>query len=291
MLAVFVTLATLTAVSSLWVRRLPEPGTSARQAQAWQQAVEESSQLGRILLSTARPLRKLPTVYDSGESRQYRQLSKRLQAAQAFGGSVEVYMSYQALMILVGIATLSATIVGAQTGAQVFMGVAGGVGLAALPYNELSKKTKQREVAVTRDLPEFAELLRMPLAAGVGVMEALRFTAARQEGVVSQEVRRLVKVRQTGVSDAQAFQEAGIRLGTAEAEAFFITLLNAVTGGSKTLDQISSQAAELRKIEFQRRRAEGKKLPVKMIGVMSAHFMPLLFVVVTVPTVMSLGGV
>lgn len=290
MLAVLVVLTVLTAVSALWVRRLPEPYLHPDQAQAWQKAVDESSQLGRILLSTSRPMRRLPSVYGSGESRQYRQLSKNLQSAQAFGGSVEVFLSYQALMALIGIGVLAATITGAQTGGQVFAGTAAAIGLAALPYNELSKKAKAREAAVARDLPEFAELLRMPLAAGIGVLEALRFTAARSDGVVSEEVRRLIKVRQTGVSDAQAFQEAGLRLGTPESEAFFITLLNAVTGGAKTVEQIASQATELRKIEFQRRRAEGKKLPVKMIGLMAAHFMPLLFVVVAIPTVMSLGG-
>jgi Flp pilus assembly protein TadB len=290
MLAVFVVLSVLTAVSALWVRRLPEPHLSAQQANAWQRAVDESSQLGRILLSTSRPMRRLPSVFEAGESRQYRQLTKRLQAAQVFGGSVEVFLSYQALMTLIGVGVLAATIVGADSGAQTFMGVAGAVGLTALPYNELSKRTKARVAAVSRDLPEFAELLRMPLAAGVGVMESLRFTAARQEGVVAEEIRRMIKVRQAGVSEAQAFQEAGIRLGTPEAEAFFITLLNAVTGGSKAVEQITAQAAELRKLEFQRRRAEGKKLPVKMIGVMAAHFMPLLFVVVAIPTVMSLGG-
>jgi pilus assembly protein TadC len=290
MFAVLTVLLVLTAVSALWVRRLPEPSLSSGQAQAWQKAVDDSSQLGRILLSTSRPMRRLPSVYGAGESRQYRELSKQLQASQAFGGSVEVFLSYQALMVLFGFGALAATIVGARTGVQTFTGTAFAVGLAALPYNELSKRTKARAAAVSQDLPEFAELLRMPLAAGIGVLESLRFTAARHDGVVSEEVRRMVKVRQAGVSDAQAFQEAGLRLGTAESEAFFITLLNAVTGGSKTLDQISAQAAELRKIEFQRRRAEGKKLPVKMVGLMAAHFMPLLFVVVAIPTVLSLGG-
>jgi Flp pilus assembly protein TadB len=290
MFAVLVFLVVFAAGVTLWVRRSSFVQETPEQVKAWQRAVQDSSQLGRILLSTSRPLAKLPSIHGAGESRQYRQLTRKLQSAQVFAGNVEVFLAYQMLAIIGAVAILAGVLIGADSSSATLIGVLAAVSLTALPYNEVSKASKRREDAVTASLPEFAELLRMPLAAGVGVLEALRFTAARTEGVVSQEVQRMLKVRQTGVADAQAFQEAGVRLGTPQAEAFFLTLLNGVTGGAKTVQQIGAQADELRQLEFQRRRARGKQLPVKMIGAMAAHFMPLLFIVVTLPTLFSLGS-
>lgn len=272
-----------------WVRISGVPGEAPAQVKAWEKAVADSSQLGRILLSASRPLARLPSIYGAGESRQYRQLTRKLQSAQVFAGNVEVFLAYQMLALLIAVGVLIAVLGLSEGGMPTLIGVLASVAIVALPYNEVSKSVKEREEEVAARLPDFAELLRMPLAAGVGVIEALRFTASRSEGVVADEVKRLLKVRQTGVADAQAFQEAGVRLGTPQAEAFFLTLLNGVTGGAKTVQQIGVQADELRKSEFQRRRAKGKQLPVKMIGAMAAHFMPLLFIVVALPTIVSLG--
>lgn len=290
MFPVLILLVTLATSIALWVRFAGAPAEKPAQVQAWERAVAESSQLGRILLSTSRPLARLPGIYGAGESRQYRQLTRKLQSAQVYSGNVEVFLAYQTLAIIAAGAILGSVMLAAEGRTGIVLGILVAVSVSALPYNEVTKASKKREDQVTESLPDFAELLRMPLASGVGVLEALRFTASRSDNIVSREVLRMFKVRQAGVADAQAFQEAGMRLGTPQAEAFFLTLLNGVTGGSKTVDQIGSQADELRQIEFQRRRFKGKQLPVKMIGAMAAHFMPLLFIVVTLPTLFSLGS-
>lgn len=290
MFPVLILLVTLAISIALWVRFAGAPAEKPAQVQAWERAVAESSQLGRILLSTSRPLARLPGIYGAGESRQYRQLTRKLQSAQVYSGNVEVFLAYQTLAIIAAGAILGSVMLAAEGRTGIVLGILVAVSVSALPYNEVTKASKKREDQVTESLPDFAELLRMPLASGVGVLEALRFTASRSDNIVSREVLRMLKVRQAGVADAQAFQEAGMRLGTPQAEAFFLTLLNGVTGGSKTVDQIGSQADELRQIEFQRRRFKGKQLPVKMIGAMAAHFMPLLFIVVTLPTLFSLGS-
>lgn len=290
MFPVLILLVTLATSIALWVRFAGAPAEKPAQVQAWERAVAESSQLGRILLSTSRPLARLPGIYGAGESRQYRQLTRKLQSAQVYSGNVEVFLAYQTLAIIAAGAILGSVMLAAEGRTGIVLGILVAVSVSALPYNEVTKASKKREDQVTESLPDFAELLRMPLASGVGVLEALRFTASRSDNIVSREVLRMLKVRQAGVADAQAFQEAGMRLGTPQAEAFFLTLLNGVTGGSKTVDQIGSQADELRQIEFQRRRFKGKQLPVKMIGAMAAHFMPLLFIVVTLPTLFSLGS-
>lgn len=290
MFPVLILLVTLATSIALWVRFAGAPAEKPAQVQAWERAVSESSQLGRILLSTSRPLARLPGIYGAGESRQYRQLTRKLQSAQVYSGNVEVFLAYQTLAIIAAGAILGSVMLAAEGRTGIVLGILVAVSVSALPYNEVTKASKKREDQVTESLPDFAELLRMPLASGVGVLEALRFTASRSDNIVSREVLRMLKVRQAGVADAQAFQEAGMRLGTPQAEAFFLTLLNGVTGGSKTVDQIGSQADELRQIEFQQRRFKGKQLPVKMIGAMAAHFMPLLFIVVTLPTLFSLGS-
>jgi Flp pilus assembly protein TadB len=260
------------------------------QSQAWQRAVQsENSIVGRVLLGVSRPLARMPRLYEQVPSRQYKALQSKLLASGAFGGDVEVYIATQAGAIFLGLAIV---VVGAVL-LHSLMAIAVlilGLAIAAYPYNIVSKRFIKRTTEVSYALPEFAELLQMPLTIGQGIMPALRYTAEHLDGPVAEEVRNMLTILAAGTtSEADAFSFAGERLGTPEARAFFQALLQALLEGTRVSETIAAQAESLRISTYQLQRIEVKKLPIKMVIMFGIHFLPLLFIVALVPTFYSLS--
>jgi len=267
-----------------------EAGQTEDQIASWQRAVaSENSTVGRILINAARPASRMPRLYDTLPTKQYRLLQSRLLASGAFGSDIDVFLAVQALCVFIGIAFWVAggyvivSHAAAGTLIAIVMILLGAV-LMSYPYNIVSKKAKLKAIEISDALPEFAELLQMPLTSGMGVLPALAFTADRLTGPVADEVRNMQTVmRNNPNQEEQAFLMAGERLGTQEAKAFFGALLQAQVEGARVLSNLAAQAESLRVAAFQRQRSEVKKLPVKLVIMMGLHFMPLLFVAALLP--------
>lgn len=290
MISVIVLLILLAAAGAFYSRTV-DPAHESDTA-AWEQAIaDEQSQVGRMLLNASRRLSNLPSIYNTANSPLHRALQERLLGAGGlYGSSVEVFLSVQAaagflaVMILFGVwfATIPVLF---KAGGTVLA-----LAFAAYPYSQVSKKAKERAVAVTNALPAFAELLQMPLSVGTGVLPSLRFTAERLEGPVAEEVQNLLVVLDSrSMDEVQAFQLAGARLGTPDAVAFFNSLMAAQVEGDKLSRNLASQAENLRLQAFQAARTENRKLPVKLVVLMAIHLLPMLFVVILMPTFMSLA--
>ena len=93
------------------------------------------------------------------------------------------------------------------------------------------------------------------------------------------------------MTDAQAFQLTGIRLGTPEAQAFFTALMQSHIDGAKVAKNLAAQAEALRLSAHQRSRSDVKKLPVKLVLILGIHIITTLFVIILVPVLISLGNI
>lgn len=285
--------ATLIALSFL--RRSDAAGDrDVSSADAWARATAaEPSSLGRAILSAARPLSKLSYVQLPEESSQYKAIRGKLNSAGgAYAGNVEVFLSVQIMHAFLGGLALLGLL---TTGAHGLMLVGGGIigmAVAVLPTQSVWAKAKKRADAVTAGLPEFAELLLMPLSSGYGVMPALDFTAARLSGPVAEEVRLMLSVLANRArTEAEAFTDCAERLGTPEAMSFFTALMASYLDGVRVADNLRGQAAALRKSAHERTRAKLKVLPNKLVFIIALHLLPALFVVTLMPTLLELGHV
>jgi Flp pilus assembly protein TadB len=263
--------------------------------QAWESAIaDENSQIGRILLHAARPLAKIPSFYQPESSPRYKRLQKSLLAGNTFSGSVEVYLATEAMAWFIGAVILVGAFFGFGTNQLLFdiIAILLAVGIALYPYNIRDKREKAREKAVNETLPDFAELLLMPLSAGMSPLTAMSFAADRMTGPVAEEVRNLRSIIDARVMDeAVAFRLAGARLGGVDAAAFFNALMQAHLEGGKLVETLTAQASALRKAAHQRARAENRKLPVRLVVIMAAFLLPLLFVLAFIPVVINIGHI
>lgn len=292
MIFVLIVLLSTTA-AAFWVRSRSEEGADIN-TRAWEQAVaNERSQVGRMLLGVSKRIGAVPAVQAATTSAQFRFLeSKLLGAGGVYAASVEVFLAVQVLCLFIGAVMMVGLFFAGVSGVPLFAGVVFAATISAYPYNTVSKKAKVRAEAVSRGLPEFAELLQMPLAGGMGVLPALAFTSERLTGPVSDEVRNLLIVLNSrALPEPEAFKLAASRLGTSEAQAFFTALMQASLEGAKVAKNLAAQAAALRISAHQRARGEAKKLPVKLVIIIAVHLMPMLFAVALLPTLLSLGNI
>jgi Flp pilus assembly protein TadB len=244
------------------------------------------------LLRLARPVASTKAVQATKRNQSLRSLEDRIRLSRTYGGSLEVFISVQIVSLLLASAVLS-TITGMQlTGLPRLGGFAIAALFAVAPWRRVSAKAASRTLEVNEDLPEFVDLFLMPVASGLSLESALRFTVDYTNGPVATQVRWLLDTLQARtLTDELAFREAGQRLGTPEAAAFFTALAQAHIEGSKVLDTLQKQAAALRNQSHQRRRARIKVIPVKMIIAFALHFLPLIFIVALVPMLAGLQGV
>lgn len=271
----------------LVLRRGYSKAEQERSEKAFEEAYANEEMVGRLLLRGGRLLSGSQYVNLDPESSAYRSLRARLNAAgNPFAGSPVVYMSTQIAAGLLSTMVLLVVFFAAHGVLEMAAGAFLAFAVSYWPWHKVSSQAKKRAEDVDKDLPDFAELLLMPLSGGYGILPALGFTADRSNGPVADEVQVLLRTLTTGQGgDAEAFLEAGDRLGTPAAKAFFASLAQAYMDGTAVVEQLRGQADQLRKLYYEHTREKIKVLPNKLVLIMGLHLMPTLFIVVLLPVI------
>lgn len=248
-----------------------------------------SAGLGRI----ARSASTTKTIAELGQSPMMKALKEKLVASGKFDGNVDVFLSYQAAALLVGIVLEFCALAMTTSSGMIRLALLlGGIGIAGFPWNTVNQAARKAASEAEQSLPDFVELLQIPLATGMSVERALRFTVDFAEGPVAREVTWLLDTLQarTTSSEAEAYRQAGRRIGSPEAIAFFNALAQAQVQGAAVSEILDRQAASLRAKAHQARRARIKRLPVTMVVAFALHFLPLLFFITVYPLVSGLSN-
>ncbi len=258
----------------------------------WAQASEsEDYLLGRVLIGVAKPISKSQRIKDLAIQEDLGWLQRMLLAAGSpYGGSVEVFLSVQTGAILLGVVIV---LIGAFTKGLFPVWLTAGLGAVVMfvPISRLYDQAKKRGNAVLQDLPDFVDLLMIPIVAGVGIKRSLRQTTERFYGPVQSEMENAIAMVDVGKPLSEALWYVGHRLAVPEARVFFSALAQAEQQGSSVRELLEKQRDALRHESFQKQRAEIKKIPTKIVFVFALHFMPVLFAVAFVPLIAALGQI
>lgn len=240
----------------------------------------------------ARPVSKTRAVAELAESPLTRTLKERLTASRLYGGNIDIFLSYQLAAIFIGCAIESlALLTGLPTIARIAFALLG-VAISGWPYNKVMSATKKRAGLATEQLPDFVDVLQIALASSMSIRPALNFAVSQMpDGPVSEEARWLSDTLASGsMSEADAYAEAGRRIGSPEASAFFASLGQSAVSGARIVDSLRRQSEMIRSKTHQMRRAKIKKVPVTLVIAFTLHFLPLLFVVSMTPLLLNLSG-
>lgn len=247
--------------------------------------------LDRLLGKMARPVAAFPALRERITDDQMAALERKLAAAGGlYGGSGHLFVSYQVAAVLLASLTGLAVLALNPPFIILIAGLAFAAAIAGLPWSRVTKAAARREDEIGGQLPEFAELLLMPLQTGISTLPALRFTAERTSGIVSDEIQHMLAQINASVAPSEAFDLAAARLGTQEARAFLGTLEQSYTAGSGVESTLRAQAEALRFKRLMEKKKQIGKLPVKIVAALAVHLLPLLFGVVFIPVVSGLQG-
>ena len=152
-----------------------------------------------------------------------------------------------------------------------------------LPASWLSRKVRERQGAILKDLPDTLDLLAISVEAGMGFEGALEIVCQHFHSPLAEEFSRTLHEMELGLPRRDAFQNLKRRTDVPELSNFVLALLQADALGIPIGRVLKTQASEMRNKRRQWAREKAAKLPVKMLFPLIGFVFPAIMVVILGP--------
>jgi tight adherence protein C len=158
-----------------------------------------------------------------------------------------------------------------------------------LPSAMVGQRVVNRQEAIRRALPDTMDLLTISVEAGLGFDAALAHVTKTVPGPLSQEIGRMLREVQLGVSRVEAFRHLGDRTDVDELNAFVLAMVQADLFGVSVSKVLRAQAKEQRTRRRQRAERKSMQIPTKMLFPLIFCILPALLVVITGPGIIKIA--
>lgn len=159
---------------------------------------------------------------------------------------------------------------------------------AMLPFSMLNSAIRKRQKAIDKQLPEVLDLLSVSVRAGLSFDGALRKITDRMTGPLIDEFKRMQQDVRMGAPRARALQAVARRCDVEDLYLFITAVIQAERLGTGMGKTLNNQADNMRERRRQKAKAEALKAPIKIIFPLVIFIFPAIFVVVLLPSVLSL---
>jgi len=160
----------------------------------------------------------------------------------------------------------------------------------SLPASWLSRKVRERQGSILKDLPDTLDLLAISVEAGMGFEGALEIVCQHFSSPLAEEFSRTLHEMELGLPRRDAFQNLKRRTDVPELSNFVLALLQADALGIPVGRVLKTQATEMRNKRRQWAREKAAKLPVKMLFPLMLFIFPAILVVVLGPAAIGIRG-
>ena len=147
---------------------------------------------------------------------------------------------------------------------------------------------RARQNQIGRSLPEALDLLAITVEAGLGLEQALEVVSENMPGPLGEEITRLLRELELGVTRREALSALRDRTDVPELSAFVVALVQADALGVAIADVLRVQAGQVRLRRRQHAREQAAKTPVKILFPVIFGVLPSLFVVVIGPAAITI---
>jgi tight adherence protein C len=158
----------------------------------------------------------------------------------------------------------------------------------------LARYHAQRRHAILRDLPTVMDLLVLSLEAGMGLDRALRTITEEYNSALTDEIRRVLRDVDLGVSRGFAFEQMASRTGLDEVRSLSRAIIQSEELGVSLVTVMRTQTREVRLSRRRAAEAEALRAPVKMLVPLVVFILPTLFMLLLGPVGLraaaALGG-
>lgn len=205
----------------------------------------------------------------------------------SLGGFSAIWASSIALMLLLSINYISTHSLGiVQQLVTVLIFAFFG---AALPMVVLNITIQKRQKLILRQLPEILDLLCVSVQAGLTFDASMRKITERMKGPLINECQRMLDDVRMGMLRRQALRMMAERCQVPEVSLFTTAIIQAERLGTSMGTTLQNQADNMRERRRQAIKAEALRAPIKILFPLIIFIFPALFVVVLLPTVLTLA--
>lgn len=143
---------------------------------------------------------------------------------------------------------------------------------------------KARHLSIQRALPFVLDVLTLSVEAGMDFMSALqRHVSARKLDPLGEELLRMTKEVQIGLSRKEALRNMAARVRQSDLRALSFALVQADELGVSIGSVLRIQASQLRARRFDRAEKLASEAPVKMLGPLMLCIFPAVFIILMAP--------
>lgn len=171
---------------------------------------------------------------------------------------------------------------------EILIVLLGGIVGALFPFFVLKSKIRQRQKMLRRQLPEFMDLLCVSVQAGLSFDGAVAKITARLKNTLSDEFKHMQDDVRFGMTKQYSLTQMAKRCDIEEVYLFTTSIIQAEKLGTSMTQTLTLQADNMRDRHRQFVRAEAMKAPVKMLFPMVLFIFPAIFVVLLMPSVITL---
>ena len=221
-----------------------------------------------------------------------RKLEKKLASAgKAKVWSVQLYAIFWVVALLAGLffsiryVSHAQHLAAVQSMMVILLGAAMG---GTIPWMVLRILAQKRQKMIQKQLPEVLDLLCVSVQAGLSFDAALRRIVERMEGPLIEEADHMLDDIRMGLPRRQALKLMGERCEVQDVNLFVTAIIQAERLGTSIGKTLSNQAVNMRERRRQLIKAEAMKAPVKMIFPLVLFIFPAIFVVVLMPSLLSM---
>ncbi len=157
-----------------------------------------------------------------------------------------------------------------------------------IPISLIKTKADQRKKKITRSLPDLLDLLYVTVEAGLAFDMALKKTADKMPGPLSEEINKTLEEISIGRNRKDALRGMVNRTGVEDLSYFITSIIQTEQLGSNITNMLRIQSTTMRQKRRQRAEEAATKVPVKMLFPLVFFIFPSLFIVVLGPAVIRI---
>jgi tight adherence protein C len=157
-----------------------------------------------------------------------------------------------------------------------------------MPKVWLDNRTRLRQKAILKSLPDAFDLITTCVEAGLGLEAALARVAEKIQGPFSEELTVMLHDVALGKLRREAMREVADRTGVPDLTSFINAVIQAETMGTSIAAVLRVQADQMRIKRRQRAEQEAQAAPIKMMFPLVLFIFPTMFIVILGPAAISI---
>ena len=149
-------------------------------------------------------------------------------------------------------------------------------------------RAQERQEKIQLSLPDTLDQMTISVEAGLGFESAMSKAGTNGTGPLADELIRTLQDMSIGRSRRDAYESLGARTSSVDLRRFTKSVIQADMYGIAIADVLRVQAAEMRLKRRQRAEEKAMKVPVKVLFPLVFCILPVLFIVLLTPAVLSM---